>query len=404
MWLHSKKNTVHALLQLNHDQSLQSTSTDSTTSASSKMSEPNITTIPLQEFKGHEERVGVVAVFPDKQRMVTASHDRTLRIWDLKKGIMLKKIEGHGGCVSAMAVSRDGQLIASGDLIGVVTIWHGETGERLTGNIENYVRYTDYNRILSLDFSPDGKVLATGSTDKSLKLWCTETWKLLGNSIHFDDHVSHVRYSPSGELLAIAAAKVEIYSSSTRKCIAKLEAYATYIAWTPDGTRLISASLNGNILEWDTLTWQQISNPWMTGHTDYIRALAIDPNSTLIASGASDHIRLWQLSDRKNVAIFQQSSASLTFSLDGKHILSGSYYTDNNSVTKWAVDPKVPLQEEGASYGIDEAILFSLAFFSLFIFGNSLVDFLHLRHLISRKGALLKDPPENKVKNDVSWC
>ncbi|KAG2052498.1 WD40 repeat-like protein [Suillus hirtellus] len=364
------------------------------------MSEPNISTTPLREFKGHEERVRAVAVFPDNRRMVTASYDRTLRIWDLKKGVMLKKIEWHSGWVSALAVSRDGQLIASGDLHGVVTVWHGETGERLTGNVENYVRYTDYNRILSLDFSPDGKVLATGSTDKTLKLWCTETWELLlGSSIHFSDHVGHVRYSPSGELLAIAASKVEIYNSSTRERVAELEVYATSIVWTPDGTRLLSARVSTTVLEWDTLTWQQVGDPWTTGHTNYINALAVDPNGTLVASGASNDIRLWQLSDRQPVAIFQQSSASLTFSTDGKYILSGSYYTDNNSVTKWAVDPNA-LQEEGASYINEAVLLLFLIFLSVFSFGYFPVHFLRVRHLISRKDTLPKDPLDNKVTNN----
>ncbi|KIK41062.1 hypothetical protein CY34DRAFT_806473 [Suillus luteus UH-Slu-Lm8-n1] len=56
------------------------------------MSEPHISTTPLREFKVHKGRVRAVAVFPDKRRMVTASYDRTLRIWDLKKGVMLKKM------------------------------------------------------------------------------------------------------------------------------------------------------------------------------------------------------------------------------------------------------------------------------------------------------------------------
>ncbi|KAG2128630.1 uncharacterized protein EDB93DRAFT_1256628 [Suillus bovinus] len=367
------------------------------------MSEPNISTTPQREFKGHGDRVQAVAVFPDKRRMVTASWDHTLRIWDLKKGVMLKKMEWHSSWISALAVSRDGQLIASGDQNGVVTVWNGETGGQLTGNIENYVRYgTHLNRIFSLDFSPDGKVLATGSSDKTLKLWCTETWEVL-QVIHFRSEVDHVRYSPSGELLAIGTSwDTEIYNSSTREYVTKLLSGFAAITWTPDGTRLLSSGTDKAIVEWDTLTWQQVGDPWTTGHTDYIEALAVDPNSTLVASGASDSIRLWRLSDRQPVAIFQQSSASLTFSVDGKHILSGSYYTDNNTLTKWAVDPKDALQEEGATY-INEAILLLLIFISLFLSGypESPVHFLSLHRPISHKDAFPKDHLDNKMPNDI---
>jgi WD40 repeat protein len=220
---------------------------------------------------------------------------------------------------------------------------------------------------------------------------------LLGKSIHFNDHVSHVRYSPSGELLAVAADGVEIYNSSTRERITKLEVYATYIAWTPDGTRLLSACIDRTILEWDTLTWQRVGDPWTTGHTDYIYALAVDPNSTLVASGASDNIRLWQLSDRQPVAIFQQSSSYLTFSVDGKHIISGSY----NMVTKWAVEPNDILWEGDTSY-MNEATFLCVVLVSLFLFCYSPVNFLpHRRRLIL--DALPKNPPDNKVTKDVSW-
>jgi WD40 repeat protein len=368
------------------------------------MSRPILSTTPVQEFKGHEERVNAVAIFPDKRRMVTASNDKTLRLWDLKTGTVLRKMEGHSYGVSVLAVSRDGQIIISSDGSREVITWHGETGEKLP----YFDKHDEYFRsklrpgnILSLDFSPDGKVVAIGSTDLTLKLWCTKTWQLLGSPIHFRNYVRHVWYSPSGELLAIATNDLEIYNSSNRECIAKLKCYTAHIAWTPDGARLLSICNDHAIREWDTLTWRQVGDPWALGHTGYIiNSLAIDPSGTHIASGSSDSIRLGRLSDRQTVAILQQSSASLIF-LDSKYILSGSFDTDNNSVTKWAVNPTDTLQEEGAY--INAAILLLLFSLSLFLLRHSPVDFLPLHPLISRKGALPKDPPENKVTNDVSW-
>jgi WD40 repeat protein len=64
--------------------------------------------------------------------MITGSDDKTLRIWDLETGVVLKKMEGHSSAVQALAVSRDGQIIASGDNGGEIIAWHGETGESLT--------------------------------------------------------------------------------------------------------------------------------------------------------------------------------------------------------------------------------------------------------------------------------
>ncbi|KAG1793190.1 uncharacterized protein HD556DRAFT_1527681 [Suillus plorans] len=290
---------------------------------------------PLRKFKGHEKGVPAIAVFPNKRWMVTGSYDdNTLFMWELKTGVVLKKMEGHDNVVQALVVSRDGQLIASGDERGVLIVWHGETGESLT-KIEAHS-----NSISSLDFSPDGTVLATGSYNKMMKLWNTKTWQHEGDPIKCGAYVRCVRYSPSGELLAIATNyNIEIYNSSTRKRVAIFgnTSYNSLLAWTPDGTRLLTGSYNSDhtILEWNTTTWKQVGDPW-TGHTGRINAIAIHPAGTLVASASADsHVRLWRLSDRRTIAVFKDLSSMecVTFSVDGNHILSGG---GDKMISEWA--------------------------------------------------------------------
>jgi WD40 repeat protein len=295
---------------------------------------PNTT--PIRTFEDHEGGVVAVAAFPDRRRMITGSWDKTLRLWDLETGVVLKKMEGHSSGVEALAVSRDGQMIASGDTCGDLIAWHGETGESLTKPINAHT-----SNINSVDFSPDGTVLATCSYDRTTKFWSTKTWRMQGKPINCRG-VNCVRYSPSGELLAIATYyNIQIYNSGTRKLVASLTARATSLAWTPDGTRLLSGG-GYDIQEWDPLTWQlQVGHLWK-GHTNFIWAIAIDPTGTLVASASSDdhkHVRLWRLSDRQNIGIFQPSSPplSVTFSVDGRHILSGGY---DNKISEWEV-PKI---------------------------------------------------------------
>ncbi|KAG2367969.1 quinon protein alcohol dehydrogenase-like superfamily [Suillus spraguei] len=300
------------------------------------MSKLNPITTPLREFKGHEERVMAVAVFPDKRRIVTASEDKKLRLWDLKTGVVLKEMEGHRSGVRALTVSRDGQLIASGDDGGEFIAWNGETGESLTRPLKVHTTY-----IYSLDFSPDGTMLATGSHDRITKLWNTKTWEQQGDPIVCGSYVRCVRYSPSGELLAIATdSNIQIYNAGTRERVASFKGHKTWnssLAWTPDGTRLITSGDNTDptIREWDVTTWQQVGDPW-TGHTHYIYAIAINPAGTLIASASLDSlVYLWRLSDRQAVGIFNHSSSPqcVTFSADGNHILSGG---QNKMISEWA--------------------------------------------------------------------
>ncbi|KAG2142871.1 uncharacterized protein EDB93DRAFT_1252134 [Suillus bovinus] len=305
--------------------------------------------MPLRQFPGHKGGVNAVAIFPDKRRMVTGSEDKTLRLWDLKTGVVLKHMEGHRSGVLRLAVSRDGQLISSGGEDGEVIVWHGETGKPLTQPIEAHSK-----GITSLDFSPDGTVLITGSScDRMMKLWNTKTWEQQGNPIQCGRNVNCMRYSPSGEFLAVATYdNVEIYNSSTRERVASFKAHtelALSLAWTPDGTRLLTGGSSGDatMREWDTTTWKQVGDPW-TGHTSQINAIAIHPAGKLVASASGDrHIRLWQLSDGHTITIFKHSwtqhswTQCITFSVDGNRILSGGY---DRIISEWAVPHNIHLK------------------------------------------------------------
>jgi WD40 repeat protein len=303
-------------------------------------------TTPERQFKDHESVVTSVAIFPDRRRMVTGSLDNTLRVWDLKTGVVLNKMVGHRGGVWGLAVSRDGKLIASGDNNGDLIAWHGATGEYLTQVMEAHSTWIE-----ALDFSPGGTTLATsGSQDRTTRLWSTESWQEQGNPIKCSDWVRCIRYSPSGELLAIATdSNIEIYNPSTRECIVKFKGHIVInvsLAWTPDSTRLLSGGnyQDPSIREWNTSTWQQVGDAW-TGHINAINAITVHPTGRLVASASTDsHIRLWRLSDRRTIAIFQRSSLTqcITFSVDGRHILSGG---DDNVISEWAV-PRDALSEE----------------------------------------------------------
>lgn len=301
---------------------------------------------PVRTFEDHEQGTHSVAVFPDGERMVSASYHETLRLYDLKTGAVLKNMEGHRESVWGLAVSPDGKLIASGDQRGEIIAWHGGTGESVTQAIKAHSRV-----VTSLDFSPGDTMLATGSLDDTTKIWNTKTWQMQGNPIQCNSMIRCVRYSPSGENLAIATdVIIQVYNAGTRHCIANLTgrtscAYTFSLAWTLGSTRLLSgaSASDPSIWEWDTSSWK-VSNRW-TGHTCAVYAIAIHPAGALVASASSDnHVRLWRLSDGQTIAIFQSPKhvMCITFSKGGKHIISGG---SDNKISEWTVPEDALLED-----------------------------------------------------------
>jgi len=213
--------------------------------------------------------------------------------------------------------------------------------------------------IWSLDFSPDGAVLASGSWDTTTMFWNTKTWQVQGKPINCGAEVRCVRYSPSGEYLAIATYKnIQIWNPGTRERIAKFKGHSVVngalnvsLAWTPDGKQLISCghSLDPTIRIWDSSTWKQVGKPW-EGHNGAVMMIALNPAGTLLVSASADHqVRLWRLSDQRNIAIFKHTDEvfCVTFSMDGKHILSGGL---DHMISKWAVPLPEDILQDHASH------------------------------------------------------
>jgi len=192
------------------------------------------------------------------------------------------------------------------------------------------------------------------ASEEKTELWSTQTWQLQGSLIGRGSTIFCIQFSPSGELLAIGTfGSIEIWDFRTRECIANFghTASTTSLAWTPDGTRLLSAGSGGHptIHEWDTSTWKQVGGPWTDLHTGPINTLAVNSTGpTLVASASYDgHVRLWRLVDRRTIAIFKHSNSvwCMTFSLDGKYILSGG---QDERISEWAVPKDTLLEDDWA--------------------------------------------------------
>ena len=129
----------------------------------------------LRTLEGHSAHVYGVAVTPDGTRAVSASWDHTLKVWDLETGRALRTLEGHSDSVSAVAVTPDGKRAVSASGDHTLKVWDLETGRALR-TLEGHAQ-----SVFGVAVTPDGKRAVSASGDKTLKVWDLETGRALAH-------------------------------------------------------------------------------------------------------------------------------------------------------------------------------------------------------------------------------
>lgn len=185
--------------------------------------------------------------------------------------------------------------------------------------------------ILSVAFSPDGELFATGDTDCNIRLWQTRTGQQLLTLRGHTNWVRSVAFSPDGKILASGSADrtVRLWDYRTGKChlVCTEHSSGVYsVAFSPDGTILASGSADQTVRCWDVREgkcWKTL-----TGHTDWVRSVAFSPDGKILISGGADQtIRCWDIGTGECFKIWQGHTDwvySVAFSNDGKTLVSGS--------------------------------------------------------------------------------
>ena len=248
---------------------------------------------------GHKALIRDVVFTRDGKSLVSASDDKTVRVWDIRTGAVRRTIrgrigDGSEGKIFAMALSPDNEWLAAGGWmgpnenytlaqVGIIRLYHFPTG-RLTGLLKGHS-----GAVFSLAFSPDGKYLASGSGDFDVRVW-------------------NVRRMAG--VATLEGHKDDVYA----------------LAWLPDARRLVSGADDHDLILWDALAGKRLKV--LSGHENVVRAVAVSPDGRHIASGSWDKtVRLWDGRTgefEKVLARLSTRPASLAFSPTGDTLLTGA--------------------------------------------------------------------------------
>ncbi|KAG2353418.1 WD40-repeat-containing domain protein [Suillus spraguei] len=287
----------------------------------------------------HTKLVSAVAFFKDGQRIVTASEDKTVRIWDVEKRVLVGgPFKEHSDAVTSVAVSPYDRRIASGGGDEAIIIWDVDNTQMVFGPP---VKHTNW--VSSVCFSPDGKRLASGSDDCTVIIWDVETCDVL-STLKGLDVVKCVAFSPDGLKLASGICRktniIQVWSTNNAKLLFDINAHGDWIrniVWTPDGRQLISASDDKKIKFWDSSNGKQIGQP-CTDHTFYVSSLAISSDGFFIASASFDcTVRLWNKKSHEKIGQALKHTtcvSSVVISPNGELLVSGDY---DGNVHLWSI-------------------------------------------------------------------
>jgi WD40 repeat protein len=287
-------------------------------------------------LRGHTEPIYSVALTRDGTRVVSGSGDKTVRIWNVDTG-KVQVLSGHTGQITNVALSPDNRKVASGSTDGTVRLWDLASGDQR--ELRGHTR-----EVFRVAFSPDSKRLASGSSDQTIRVWDTATGDGRVLNVPGADssgsatlggaqpksrlvRIHYVEFSPDGRQLASTGNDGAVWlwnvESGEGRLLMRHAKSATFALFSPDGTKLLSCSEEPTMHLWDLASREHLE---LKGHNAGVIHAVFSADGGRIASASEDgSIRIWDLGGRtiQTLTGHQGKVTSVAFSPDGRLLASG---------------------------------------------------------------------------------
>ncbi|AKT39997.1 effector-associated domain EAD1-containing protein [Chondromyces crocatus] len=262
---------------------------------------------PLAVLRGHEDEVTSCAITADGKMAVSSSVDATLRVWDLTAQRCLVSLEHEGRWVTACAVSPDGKRVVGGLDNGRITVWD-RASRRLVGSLQGHADY-----VTACQVTADGKRVVSASRDRTVRVWdiasgaCTHTLRredVVGSKVPAEREEAGWMTALlllHGGLQAVSVAGdglVMRWDLGTGHCAQRFGAGQGRVdacALLHDGRHLVCGMADGSIHVWD-LGGGRLLRRMDAAHGGPVSALSATRDGRRLVSASSDRgLKLWDL-------------------------------------------------------------------------------------------------------------
>ena len=219
----------------------------------------------VRTYEGHKDALYALALSPDGQTLATGSYDQKIKLWNVADGKEIKLLSGHNGGVYGLSFRPDGKVLASASADRTVKLWDVATGKRLDTLSQPLKEQT------TVAFAPDGKTLVAGGVDSRIRVWGVSekaeegSNPLLLTRFAHEGAILNLTFSTDGQRLVSTAADraVKVWKAAD---VTELHVLELQSDWSPglallDGGLLAVGRMDGSLAFYDSATGKPAAAP-----------------------------------------------------------------------------------------------------------------------------------------------
>lgn len=266
----------------------------------------------VKTLRGHSNRIYRIDISPNGKFLVTASGDKTAKVWGIPQGNTVTALRGHSAHVFWTGFSSNNrQVVTAGD--NTARVWDSQSGRQ----IRLLAGHKD--RVLSAVFSPDGRYIATTCNDGTAKIWDSRSGQELYTLAVSKGGVFSACFSPNSRKLAIGSyvGEVSFWNPSNGKKINGFKAHSRAVQtinYSPNGRYIVTASVDNTAKIWDS--GGGTMKKTFKGNSFYAARFSHD--NKFVITGNDGGATIWKVSDGKKVVTLKHPSAVRTVSFGSK--------------------------------------------------------------------------------------